>query len=235
MPTSPNALPARPSLATIGEILERQYGKQPPLALRDPLSLILFENLGYLVDDEKRTQAFQALEKKVGLTPKRILAASLGTLQDICHIGGIHPEIRAKRLHEIATLALEEFGGDLTPILKWPLPKARRALSKFPAIGTPGAEKILMICGAQSVLALESNGLRVLTRVGVAEELRSYSATYSAVQTAIRDEVPAETGTLVALHQLLRVHGQTLCKRNSPRCVECPLGKVCRFKRGRSL
>jgi endonuclease-3 len=52
-------------------------------------------------------------------------------------------------------------------------PKAKKLLMRFPMIGEPGAEKILLFCGALAVLALESNGLRVLVRVGVAEERKT--------------------------------------------------------------
>ena len=49
---------------------------------------------------------------------------------------------------------------------------------QFPMIGEPGAEKILLFSGVLAVLALDSNGVRVLVRLGVGEERKSYAATY---------------------------------------------------------
>ena len=42
-------------------------------------------------------------------------------------------------------------------------------------------------------MALDSNGLRVLCRVGFAEEQKNYSATYRLVQDAIHEQLPEIT------------------------------------------
>ncbi len=58
------------------DALEKRYGAQAPPPIRDPFGLVLWENVAYLVDDEKRALAFTLLKKTVGLRPKDILAAS---------------------------------------------------------------------------------------------------------------------------------------------------------------
>ena len=45
-------------------------------------------------------------------------------------------------------------------------PASEKALKRFPSIGDPGAEKILLFTRSYPVMALDSNGLRVLCRVG---------------------------------------------------------------------
>ncbi len=193
--------------------------------MRDPLQLILSENIGYLASDERRNKALHALRDQVGLDPEAILNAPLATLVAICRLGGIHPELRAERLKEIASLALEKFGGDLSRAL------SKRDLKLFPAIGDPGAEKILLFCGKQASLALDSNGLRVLVRLGYAREQKSYSSTYRAVQQALEPQTGLECSRLVDAFQLLRRHGQECCTRTRARCHECPLSRECRFRR----
>ncbi|MDO8562918.1 MAG: hypothetical protein Q7S25_03630, partial [Candidatus Limnocylindria bacterium] len=54
------------------DALEKAHGKPPAPELRDPLELILWEEVGYLVDDEKRRLAFAALKTKVGTRADRI-------------------------------------------------------------------------------------------------------------------------------------------------------------------
>jgi len=44
--------------------LELHYGQPNPPKLKDPLALILYENIGYLVDDHKRDAAFAALRRE---------------------------------------------------------------------------------------------------------------------------------------------------------------------------
>jgi len=116
-------------------------------------------------------------------------------------------------------------------VLKKPLPQAKKALKKFPSIGDPGAEKILLLTGSHPLMALDSNGLRVLCRVGFAEEQKNYSATYRLVQDAIRDQLPRDYDSLIRAHQLLRQHGQELCKRSKPLCAECPVQDSCNYGR----
>jgi endonuclease-3 len=85
--------------------------------------------------------------------------------------GGMRPEVRVFRWREIARITLQQFSGDLNPILDKPYDEAKRALKQFPNIGDPGAEKILLFCGMALGLPLESNGLRVLVRVGWAASI----------------------------------------------------------------
>jgi endonuclease-3 len=217
------------SLARSLDALAKLYGKPKKPIPKSPLGWILWENVAYLVDDERREIAFKALETKVGLTAEQIAAASTKALYAVTQLGGMHPEQRADRLKDIAELALEHGGGDLSPVLDLEPAAARRVLEKFPSIGDPGAEKILMVAGVLPVLALESNGLRVLTRLGYGEEKKSYSSTYKSVQEAIASELEKSSAWLARAHLLLRTHGQALCKRTSPDCDACPLTAQCRF------
>jgi endonuclease-3 len=88
---------------------------------------------------------------------------------------------------------------------------------------------ILMFCGMAQGLPLESNGLRVLTRVGYGRSQKNYGATYRSVQEAIAPELPRGAAQLSEAHLLLRQHGKTLCKTNGPLCHECPAESLCAF------
>lgn len=221
------------SFARVVKSLEKFYGRPKPPKITDPLELILLENVAYLADDEKRATAFATLKKKVGTRPQQILKASPQQLLEITKLAGIVPELRAQRLRQIAEVAHWVFKDDLKAVLKKPLAEAKKALKRFPTIGDPGAEKILMLTRSYPVLSLESNGLRVLLRLGFAEEKKSYSATYRAVQEALKPQLPSDYDFLIAAHQLLRQHGQELCKRSRPLCDGCPLKDDCRyFRRG---
>ncbi len=211
--------------------LEKHYGKPQPPPETDPWSLILWENVAYLANDARRRAAFFKLRKRFGTKPSSILAASDDELLAVT-TQGILAERFVEKLRECARTALELYpdtGGDLTPLLELPAAKAKKALSRFPGIGQPGAEKILLFGGAQATLALESNGLRVLTRIGYGEEKKSYSTTYRLVRAALEPELPAEVGALVEAHQLLRRHGMETCKRSAPRCQDCPVRSLCDY------
>jgi endonuclease III len=213
-------------LPKVIERLEVYYGKPDPPEVDDPWEMILWENVAYLADDVGRYQAMTALRERIGTSPEQILATLPAQLLKAA-VRGIVPEQSVEKLRRSAEIALEEFGGDLRPILKRPLAQAKKALKRFPAIGDPGAEKILLFCRAFPILALESNGLRVLLRLGFGEEKPNYSITYRLVHEAIDDQLILKYPWLIKAHQLLRRHGQELCRRSKPHCKECPLSDGC--------
>jgi endonuclease-3 len=212
------------------EKLETHYGTPKPSALTGPFEMILWEIVAYLSDDNRRGMAFEQLRKKVGLTPAQILAAPLKTLRAITREGGaIAADERAERLQRAAQIASDKFSGDLTSVLKLPPQKSKKALMQFPMIGEPGAEKILLFSGVLGVLALESNGVRVLVRVGIGQEGKSYAATYRSIREATLEQLPQDSRLLTTAHLLLRRHGQELCSRNGPACGSCPVRLECRL------
>jgi endonuclease III len=142
--------------------LQRHYGAPAPPPTTDPLELIIWENIAYLASDERRAAAFAALKRDIGTRPEQILAAKHAALAAIGK-AGILPDMSAEKLLAIAKIAFEEFDTDLRSVLKKPLPQAKKALKRFPSIGDPGAEKILLLTRSYPVMALDSNGLRVLS------------------------------------------------------------------------
>jgi endonuclease III len=217
------------SLLKIVAKLQSHYGNPLPPKTTDALGMIIHENIAYLASDEKRDAAFDVLKKKTGLKPTKILAVSMEQLVEIASLGGVHPELRAARLKEIARIVLQDFGGDLAIALQQPLAKAKKSLQMFPAIGAPGAEKILLFTRTYPVLGLESNGLRVLLRLGFGEEARSYAASYASVQRDLEGQLGADYDFLIRAHQLLRQHGQKICRRTNPACEICPLKSNCDY------
>ena len=214
--------------------LQSTYGRpRPPKS--DAFELILWENVAYLLSDERREAAFEALRERVGLTPKQILAAQQATLLEIAKMGGMRPEVRVERLRTIARITLDEFGGDLRKALKLPLKQAKKALRLYPSIGEPGAEKILLFTKSYAILGLDSNGLRVLLRIGYGQEHKNYSATYHSVEEAVAGEISQDCAPLIKANQLLRQHGKERCKVNAPLCRICPLMDVCAYYDARSL
>ena len=219
------------SLGRLLSTLKRFYGRPEPPAATDPFEQILYENVAYLAGDARRTEAFRALRERIGLTPERILESRDAALHEI-GLRGIPPASTAEKLRETARVALEEFGGDLAgAIRRLPTTEAKKALRKFPSIGEPGAEKILVFAGRLRALGLDSNGLRVLVRLGYGREGKNYSARYRSAQEAAAPELPSSRVALIEASQLLRRHGQELCKASNPRCDACPVRGDCIYFR----
>ena len=217
------------TLKKIIQQLESHYGPPAPPKINDPFQLIIWENVAYLVADSKREKIFDDLRKTVGLRPIDIFNASIVKLDAVTKVSGAGFQQRSARLKESALIALNEFGGDLGTTLNLPLAKAIKALRLFPGIGEPGAEKVLLFTRTRPILALDSNGLRVLLRLGFGEEKKTYSGSYKSVREAIADQHGDDYKTLIETHQLLRQHGKAICKTSKPRCEECPVSSYCAY------
>jgi endonuclease III len=99
-----------------------------------------------------------------------------------------------------------------------------RSLRRY--YGPPGKDKILMF-SRTARLALDSNALRVLQRLGFAKEARDYRASYHRAQAVVAAQLPRDFAWLVSASQLLRRHGQELRRRTTPECAPCPLRLGC--------
>lgn len=204
------------------------YGAPPPPVSRDPFHLVLWEQVAYLVPDDRRLVAFEGLREATGLAPEAILSTPAARLKAIARKGGsIAASERAARMRRSAEIVMRRWDGDLGAALRLPLPQARRALAAFPMIGEPGADKILAFTGAARVLPLDSNGLRVVQRLGLAAEGKDYRASYRSAQTALASARPRGREALVRAFFLLREHGRVLCRRRAPECGACPLRTRC--------
>jgi len=208
------------SLLELIDALRAHYGKPEAPPTEDPFELVLFENVAYLVSPDKRRAAFEELKATVGTDPAKILAAKPAALERVTARGILAP-VFAGKLRTCAEIAMAvDLAGPVDPV--------KKALRKFPGIGEPGAEKILTFSGRAALLAPESNGLRVLARVGLIREEKSYARTYArglAVGAALGDAPRVHREA----HLLLAEHGRTLCKRSTPLCERCPVLKRCRY------
>lgn len=217
-------------LARIVGKLKQHYGPQSPPPVKTAFGLILWEYVAYLADDAKRAAAFAALKKRVGLTPRDILAADPADLLEIAMMGGTVGALgRAGHMRTAAELVVGEFDGSLERALKLPPAEAKRALKQFHGIGDPGAEKILLLTRTQAVLPLDSNAARTLCRIGYGADHKNYSTMYKSVTSAARPELPNDFDTLIDASVLLRHHGQQTCKTSAPRCEICPVRADCAF------
>jgi endonuclease-3 len=195
-------------LSVLLDQLETAVGPPDPVPSNDGWELVVAENIGYLVDDERRWRAVSELRKAIGTAPEQILAASDQQLRSV--VIGMRPAERAARLRRCAELAI-----------------AGAPWRAFAGIGVPGAERIELFTGSRCVLALDSNALRVLVRLGYGDPSSAYATAYRQAQAAAARELPQTIAALQRAHQLLRRHGRTLCRRNAPACLECPLRSQC--------
>src|SRR5215470_13099296 len=99
-------------LPQIVDRLQCHYGPPKVPKLGGPWEMVLWENVAYLADDDRRREAFQTLKKRIGTEPARILSTSDEALLEVTRHGILADQF-AKKLRRCAQIALEEFDGDL--------------------------------------------------------------------------------------------------------------------------
>ena len=218
-----------PRVGDILDMLESRYGKQRPGWPTDPYQFLVWWHCGYPASEERCAKGWAALIRATGIEPEALLRATRSRLTRALRAGGMVPELRARRLQEIAERVLGEFEGNLAAALKGSLSEMQTRLRSFPGIGPPGADRILLFSGAAPVAAVPSNAPHVLVRVLRGPEGARYTATYKAAQQLIETDVPARLAARRRAYLLLKRHGQELCRAARPRCGACPLAPSCAF------
>jgi endonuclease III len=217
-----------PPFADQLDALEKAHGPQRPGWPVDPYQFLIWWHCGYPASDAACARGWDSLKEQVGLTPDQLLEPKAAVLARALRPGGLVPELRAKRIREIATAVRQEPGGNLARALAALSPqRARAMLKRFPGISDPGADRILLFAGLASVAAVPSNAPQVPVRMQLGRTDASYARNYADSQRVIQTEVPP---TLVARRRaylLLKVHGQTFCKRSRPLCATCPIATAC--------
>lgn len=222
---------SRPGVSRILETLEAFYGPQEPAWPTDPYLYLVWLHCGYPASDERCSKGWESLRKATGLEPDRILAAPLALLAKALTAGGMVPESRARRLHEVASRVIDECGGDLRRALTSSPSVARKLLKKFPNIADPGADRILLFSRVSPVAAVPSNCPHVIVRIMQGRVPGNYGLTYSAAQQEIQ-ALPESFEARTRAFLLLKRHGHELCKSSKPKCVQCPLRQSCAYSVG---
>ena len=218
-------------LARVLDGLEGRYGKLASPVPEDPYELVVFLNCGYPASDEACAKGFAALKTEVGLHPAALMAAEPEALAEAMRPGGMVPEVRAQRLKQIAAVVQNELGGDLRAALLARPAKAKALLKRFPTLGEPAAERILLFCGVSPEPAAPAGGLQVFTRLGLSDEGKDFTATFRAARAAIAAATPDDFAPRRRAYLLLKTHGHRLCKRSAPLCEQCPVTRECAYFR----
>jgi endonuclease III len=220
-------------VAPLGQILdalEAFHGVQAPPAPTEPYLFLVWWQCGYPPSEERCTQGWKSLNAEIGVTPDDLLSVRSAKLARVLKAGGMVPELRARRLREIARRIRTVFSGDLRAGLRaLPLAEARAALRKFPGIGNPGADRILLFGDIVPVAAVPSSCPHVPVRIGSGREPTAYTAVYTEAQRSLEAHLPGTAAARTRAYLLLQRHGRALCKRTNPKCSACPVAPDCAF------
>lgn len=127
---------------------------------------------------------------------------------------------RARQLHAAAQVIVREHGGRV--------PESLDALKALPGVGRYIAGAVLSFAFDRPAPILEANTQRVLTRLLAWEEPPTTSASQARLWDAAERLVPSRQPG--RFNQAIMELGATICTVRGPRCLICPIARVCQAR-----
>ncbi len=147
-------------------------------------------------------------------TPEKMVALGEGRVRELIKTIGLF-RTKAKNVVELSRRLVAEHGGQV--------PRARAALEALPGVGRKTANVVLNIAFGEPTIAVDTHIFRVGNRTGLAPGKTPFD-----VETKLEQGVPAQYK--LHAHHWLILHGRYTCAARLPKCPECVVADLCRYK-----
>ena len=111
------------------------------------------------------------------------------------------------------------YHGSLGRLFARPAAGLRQELLSLKGLGPETVDAILLYAGRQPFFVADAYTRRIMAR----HELVPPTADYATVQQFLHENLPADQALFNEFHALLVEVGKRYCKRQAPRCDQCPL------------
>lgn len=215
------------SLETV-RVLEERYGRYwwpedmyPEDMEKDPFKNLVVTVLSQNTTEANCIRAYRGLASRFEVTPESLAGADEGELGEAIRSGGLY-RVKAKRIKRLSMAVLEEYGGDLSPILQLPKEEAKERLKSLPGVGDKTADVLLTTRHSyREVIPVDTHMDRLAKRLGLVGPEAGYEETQGALMSFIPEPVRERAAGLL---WLMAKH---TCTARRPRCKECPLTDFC--------
>jgi endonuclease-3 len=122
---------------------------------------------------------------------------------------------KAKNVIALSRKLVEEHRGEV--------PRTREALESLPGVGRKTANVVLNVAFGEPTIAVDTHIFRIANRTGIAP-----GKTPLEVEKELEKITPPEF--LHGAHHWLILHGRYVCVARKPKCPQCVIRDLCRFK-----
>ena len=219
---------ADPRILEVQAKLLAFYGKPPARVLWDPLTQFIYSLLSSRTKTPESQQVMRDLRARFGDGPSGWEAVRDASVEDIERTIAIvtFAEVKAPRL-KAALLGITARYGSLTLdfLAKYRTDKIREWLESFEGVGPQVSAAVVNFSTLRRrALCVDANHLRVVQRLALTPRADG-GTTEIRLMRLIPESWDAEM--LDEHHSLVKLHAQTLCLFEAPRCGECPLLAMC--------
>ena len=151
---------------------------------------------------------------QVADTPEKMLALGLEGVREHIKTIGLYNS-KAKNVIGLSEILVNQYDSKV--------PETRDELVSLPGVGRKTANVVLNIAFGQPTHAVDTHIFRICNRTGVAP-----GQTPLAVEKQLEKVVPDEFA--VHAHHWLILHGRYVCVARKPKCPDCIIADICKFK-----
>jgi endonuclease III len=217
MPAKKSAAKSKLTRAQAAELFAALAKSNPEprteLDFINPYTLVVAVALSAQATDKGVNRATEKLFK-IADTPKKMLKlGEAGVAEHIKTIGLWRN--KAKNVIALSQMLIDDFGGEV--------PADLEALQKLPGVGRKTANVVLLEAFRVPAIAVDTHVFRVGNRTGLAP-----GKTPDHVEDILMRVTPDEY--LLGAHHWLILHGRYICLARKPRCPDCVIAHLCKFK-----
>lgn len=216
-------------LPHIHRLLLKHYGQPPARTPWDPLTQFIYSLLSSRTKTAQSLQVMRDLERAFpGARPGNWEPVRDASVPEIERAIGIvtFPEQKALRLKAALEQITARTGAlSLDFLRRYRTDKIRAWLEQFEGVGPQVSAAIVNFSTLRRrALCIDANHLRVVQRLCVVPR-----ADAGTTEERLMRLVPEtwDAAMLDEHHSLIKLHAQTLCTFDNPRCNDCPLLGIC--------
>jgi endonuclease-3 len=183
------------------------------LVYRNPFTLLVAVVLSAQATDKGVNKATESLFKIADTPAKMVALGEKGLTEHIKTIGLFRT--KAKNVIALSQALIAEHGGTV--------PKDRDALEALPGVGRKTANVVLNVAFGEPTIAVDTHIFRVANRTGLAPGKNPRE-----VENGLEKIVPE--AYLLHAHHWLILHGRYVCVARTPKCPDCIVRDLCRYK-----
>lgn len=183
------------------------------LVYQTPFQLLIAVILSAQATDVSVNKATEHLFKSAPTAQSIYNLGESGLIKYIKSIGLFNS--KAKNIIKTCEILLSKYNGEI--------PKTREELEALPGVGRKTANVILNTAFNQPTIAVDTHLFRVSQRIGLAN-----GKTPLAIEKILLKIIPAKW--LSRAHHWLILHGRYICTARNPKCLQCPIRKLCDYQ-----
>lgn len=132
---------------------------------------------------------------------------------------------KAERLKNLSALLFDRFAGSLEAMFAAELYELRGALKQLSGFGDETVDSILLYAAEKPIFVIDAYTRRIFARLG----LIPADWRYRDCQRFFMERLPADLDLYQDYHAQIVKLGSGICKKQKPRCAECPIRFCCQM------